>query len=442
MKKAHWIILLVVIAVVGVGALIAGSIFVFLKDFIGKSATVAVPQVAHGLYTAGNRPGADRISAKSLGEDYSSRFSLALTAQNKPCVVWEGGSQPQPEILFACWNGTAYVGLKNTTGFDNLSNTAGESRNARLQIDSNGTPYVIWAEGPQIPVMAKILLVHWDGTNWSGLAGPGPDEVSATYTASDADIALNPQTNRPGIVWDGLSPAGEKDVFFKYWNGTAYIGLTGSGADNISQKPGDPDSEVDLEYSQLGRPNVSWTTLPQTSAASEILFSNWNGTKWRGNMNSTGPDNVTNDAEGSQISSLALDSYGAPAIAWLWYDFNGNSKVQLLHWSGSAWRGYARNTADTFIGSEPSLRINSGGLPSLAYSGGSIPDTDIYYAQWNGSLWVGLAGPAPENISNTAVSSSTPSIVLDTQQRPNFVWTEGSMTYPSNRFDILFSHWL
>jgi hypothetical protein len=59
-------------------------------------------------------------------------------------------------------------------------------------------------------------------------------------------------------------------------------------------------------------------------------------------------------------------------------------------------------------------------------------DSEIYYLRWDGSAWVDADGSGTENanVSNSPLSSSTsPSIALDSNNRPHIAWIEPDGLY-------------
>ncbi|MFO0705117.1 MAG: hypothetical protein U0517_04150 [Candidatus Andersenbacteria bacterium] len=241
------------------------------------------------------------------------------------------------------------------------------------------------AGGLGLGVVFGFLLFR-SGTNSSTALFGGPIPRHGFYTASGAmgldpilsksnledrnpSIALD-KNNHPYVVWSVLaSPTADTaDIFFTRWNGSNWVGMSGSSADNLSSPQGALDITKDIapqiKLDNSGNPYVLWTL--ETGSGKKFLLSHYDGTKWTGLIDQTGkPDTVTTVGN-SLIKDFAVDGQGRPAVVF--DEQNGNSSdVYLVRFDGSKYSGYIDPTRDllTFgthedFVSAPTVRFASG----------------------------------------------------------------------------------
>lgn len=106
---------------------------------------------------------------------------------------------------------------------------------------------------------------------------------------------------------------------------------------------------------------------------------------------------------------------------------------------------------DIWSSEDPSIAIDSKGVPHLCWACKVNGNFDIYYVKWDHIKlqWVGANGsiyipgnaiqPLDINISRNPLDSKKPSLVLDSNDMPYVAWEENS--YSSQYKDVFYMHW-
>jgi hypothetical protein len=202
----------------------------------------------------------------------------------------------------------------------------------------------------------------------------------------------------PHIAYCGFGPQ----------EGTNYVTWTADGwtrenVDDVSCGANAPSLALDTAEV----PHISYYDAAHDSIKYAVLI----GTTW---LSST----VDTDVGGS--SSLALDSFGKPHIA---YTHDGPS-VHHAVLSGATW---LIDTVNDSIGAGESLAIDHAGNPHIAYCGFG-PQEGINYVTWTAGGWVA------ESVDGVNCGASAPSLVLDSSDKPHISY------YDATNDDLKYAH--
>src|SRR5439155_18796893 len=101
-------------------------------------------------------------------------------------------------------------------------------------------------------------------------------------------------------------------VYVKKWNeaATAWEGIGGSDTDGGLPGTWDAHSPC-IKVDGSGNPTVGWSDTDRMYGLGEILVSRWDGNQWATQIVPPSGSRVE-----SREPSLALDSGGAPFVAW------------------------------------------------------------------------------------------------------------------------------
>jgi len=397
----------------------------------------------------------------------STNPSLAIDSSGNPCITWTEDILGNLEIYFSRWNGSNWVnasGATLTALNGNVSNNSGYSFCSSLVLESTGNPCIVWHDNT--PGIHEIFYAKWDGSTWVNVSG-------ATLTATNGNVSKNTgfsyapslaldSSSNPCIAWYDWTP-GNSEIYFARWNGSSWVNVSGVGLNatngNVSNNSG-YSSVPSLQLDSAGNPCIAWDD--NTPGNYEIYFARWNGSSW---VNASGEGlnvtngNVSNNSGYSDYSSLQLDSAGNPCIAWE-NDTTDNKEIYFTRWSvgtpqptSNQWvnaanvqittsNGVVFNTPGNSIA--PNLVIDpKSSNPCITWSDDSTGNYEIYFAKWNGSIWVNVSGSPFStnngNVSNTPGDSYNGSLVIDSFGYPCISWSDDTRIYGYS--DIYFTRW-
>ena len=277
-----------------------------------------------------------------------------------------------------------------------------------LALDASGNPTMVWREAVAGGTY-NIYVKKWDGTTWNSLGGSL--NISPTKNADYQVLALD-SGGFPIVAWnefDGTS----NNIYVKKWNGTAWA-LVGTTFLDVNSNQ--PATNPSLALDSSGFPTVAWSEKDATSY--NIYVKKWNGTVW--NQLSMTFLNVSSGKDADN-PSLALDSSGIPTVAWS--EFDGTSKnIYVKKWNGSAW-GLIGGLLDANLNQKaetPSLALDSGGFPTVAWREFNGTLYNIYVKKWDGTMWNQLSTP----LNAVPKDATSPSLALDSSGFPTVAWQE------------------
>ncbi|HDQ22777.1 MAG TPA: hypothetical protein ENN28_02255, partial [Candidatus Uhrbacteria bacterium] len=327
----------------------------------------------------------------NLSNDTSAKSTLPLLrldSSGNPLVVWQDERLGVWEIFLTKWtDGVGWTKMDGTLGYDNISNTADSSGLPQLQLDSNSFPYVIW-EDP-ITGSYEIYFSKWtDGVGWTKMDGTlGYDNISNTAgDSTTAKLILN-AADKPYLVWQD-NATGNNEIYFSKWtDGVGWSKMDGMpGYDNISNNAGasvKPQIQLDIS----GNPFVVWQD--NTTGNDEIYFSKWtDGVGWSKMDGTPGYDNISNNAGVSIVPLMQLDAGNNPLVVWQ-DDSEGNYEVYVSKWTaGTGWTkmdgtpGYDNISNNSGNSRTPIIRLDSSGQPHIVWEDDTEGNREIYFSKW------------------------------------------------------------
>jgi len=138
----------------------------------------------------------------------------------------------------------------------------------------------------------------------------------------------------------------------------------------------------------------------------------------------------------SLMPQISCAPSGDPFIAWYVQNQDGSTDVHLLKWGGNGWTDIDGSGTDESCvtcalpgnAMYPKVEVDASGYAHLAWEQW-IPgySNEIYYTRWDGTQWVKADGtPGFDNVSQTPLQSSIPSIEVGSDLRARITWHEGS----------------
>ena len=200
------------------------------QDFIDLGVTDALWSSLSDDFTPGNFlpywSAMDGTAGKeNLSDDsgVSRRPQIVLDSSDYPVVVWDDDTIGNHEIYVSRWNGSDWTQMDGvTSGYNNVSNTPGDSFSPQIVLDAFDNPIVVWHDYD-----GDIYVSRWSGSAWVKMDGAaGYDNVSNTVGGSyDAQILLN-SSDYPIVVWDD-DTTGNHEIYVSRWNGAQWSNMGG-----------------------------------------------------------------------------------------------------------------------------------------------------------------------------------------------------------------------
>lgn len=340
---------------------------------------------------------------------------ISFDAAGNPYVAWADDSGGRREIYTRILSGSTWVEMPagSATGLGLTGGTAGAADRPSLGRSTAGTPYLAYEE--QNGADRDIFVMTWNGAAWTALGGDVSANASESLLPS---IALGIGEN-PGVAWqDGADPS-RHEIFFRRWNGAAWVGLSGSETGGgISNNIGDSVDPA-LVFDALGNPIVAWAD--NTNGNWEIYALRHDGTNWVPMAGSATGGGISNSAAGSFSPTIAVDGGGNVYVAWS-EEVGAQGEILVRRFNGTAWEeagvgaasngGVSRNPG---LSLAPHLSADSAGQLYLAWHDNSGGNFEIFGKRYDGvSLWKPFSGTSASGggISNTAGESANACVAV------------------------------
>ena len=381
---------------------------------------------------AGDTAGPEDIYPISASAAYA---KLLLDGNNNPNVIW--WDPVNGKVDFMKWTPAtnAWTGMNGSSAYDVVP---GVNAYPDFALDSNNIPYVT-SEG-----LSGLPLSTWNGSAWSKMDGhSGYDLIPGGITAKPV-IKID-SDNNPYIFYYDFYVPNNYPTFVRWKTGddgsvcgaghgacwTNFLGDT-AGPEIIDPLLNGNGFYPQLELDRTTNPNtpfVSWTY----DLTREIYFSKGTpGVGWTTMAGLPGGENVSNNAGYSGFPRLALDSNHFPYLTWI-DDTPGNAEIFFTHWDGTKWATITggagtENVSNSGVVSRNSrLSINADNIPFITWD----ENTEIYLSKGIVSTgWTNLHDIlGADNLSNDPVSSGYSSQAFDNQGNLDVVWEDGDIQF-------------
>ncbi len=261
--------------------------------------------------------------------------SLSIDPLGHPVVAWEAVTATGWNIYCRRWDGSNWVELGGSGSGTGVSgNNMNSSYEPSLALNSMGNPYITWHDNTLTGYGDfEIYLKYWDAATetWVGLGGSAEGTgISTNFGGSVSPSLALDSESRPYISWRDTS-SDRNHAYLRYWNGSTWEELGGSATTEGVSGGGGEAINVKMALDSLNRPYVSWTDV---NSNPEVLLRYWDGSAWTELRGSGSGGGVSNTSTTSYLADLALDSAGHPVIVW-WEYVNppsNNSEVYLKAW--------------------------------------------------------------------------------------------------------------
>ena len=360
-----------------------------------------------------------------------------VTAPETLTLSLEGLSDAAGNTLSDSWSWSvpaAPVSLESFKQLGDLTELLGSAR----ELGEKPLAMVADASGNLVMAFisdAKIQVLSWSGSSWTGLAGlpvdAAPDSLPTVALLSDGRpvVAWRNGTDNPATTTI-IEPSG---IHVQRWNGTGWDDL---GQVNTALEASAPslaisaDDKIYVAYHESDGINPN------------VLVAQYEGSSWQ-----PVADILDTTAAAIAINpALSVDSNGVPSVAWWEAEADGSSSAYVKQLNGSSWQalGTALNVGTKVRANMLSLASGPDNLPVVAWhetnSAAADPlDVDhIYAKKWDGSSWQALGGAIDRADADGA---QYPALAIDSANTINLVWFEGLKTSSFENNSIILAQW-
>jgi len=307
-------------------------------------------------------------SSVSQTSDISLNPDVAVDVSRNISVVWQEWipDTTQYDIYFR----RSITGGANWGPSINISNTAWESSNPSIAIDSSGKIYIAWLERIYKGGIDKYEI-HSSYSSDSGTTWSSSVIISEIFCESPPKLAVS-NLGILAIVWRSGGCSDKGEIYFSL---SANQGSLWTTPVNIS-KTSTESTLPDITFDYAGNIYIAWKDEISKNAEILAVKSPDYGTTW------TTPFNISNTTGYSRSPSMKADLIGNINIVWM-DQTQGNYEVYFSRSTdgGTTW-SQAVNASNTAGDSQnPRLGLNSMGNLFIAWVDKTPGNPDVYFGR-------------------------------------------------------------
>jgi hypothetical protein len=263
------------------------------------------------------------------------------------------------------------------------------------------SPSDAWAVGSGT---SGPLILHWNGTSWSGVTGPNAPLCHLTGVSMDSAA--------DGWAVGNCFPSTGEATLIEHWNGISW-----------SRVPSpNPSPENQLFGVSMVSAADGWAvgTVVNGNEVHLPLMLHWNGTSW---------SRVPVSGSGGDTRLFAVSAASA-SDAWA-IGFTKNARATLmLHWNGASWSQVPAPGPAGAAGVSDASPRNAWAV------GGGTKTTTMH---WNGTTWRQVFSPSPGQTCSTCLEPNELTGVAIISK--SSVWSVGDYTTATGGQAALTLHW-
>ncbi len=244
-------------------------------------------------------------------------------------------------------------------------------------------PDDVWAVGEQrvTDMQGATLIEHWDGTAWSVVPSPNPDDGIYVHLLGVTALA-------PDDVWAvGFKQTLYDDLtLILHWDGSTW---------SIVPSP-NPDPSADYLYAVAGTTGDDvWAVGTYDLEHDRSLALHWDGTAWHV---VAVPDVGTADNSLYAAAALAPDDVWAVGVYVTYQGTNRIEHTLTQHWDGVAWSAVASPDVGSVSNSLDGLAtLSAHDIWAVGIASNGADETLTEH--WDGAAWTVVASPNGTGLS-------------------------------------------
>jgi hypothetical protein len=329
--------------------------------------------------------------------DFQVTPQVGVDAAGNINVVWEDDTASNSYIFFSrsADGGVTFSPAKN------LSSSQGSSWNPRIAVDSEGNINVVWIDA------TTGQDIFFSRSTDSGMSFSSPKNLSnGSSNAENPQVAVD-ASGKISVAWDVTNA-----VMFTY----SADGASFSAPINLASNTTGSSSPA-MAVGADGSINIAWEDDFNSQAHISFSRSTDNGQSF------SAATTVSNSGGNSTSAQVAVDGSSNVHIVWV-SDSPGNFVIMYNRLSnGAASFSGAKMISSTGNASNPQVGVDTSGNVQVVWQANTaaVANNDVFFAR---STNGGGSFSAPQNISNNAGDSSSPSLTADALGNVNVVWMD------------------
>jgi hypothetical protein len=347
------------------------------------------------------------VISPSPGQTYNILLGVSADSANDAWAVGYSSNSPTGQAeqpLTEHWNGSAWSVVASASISQPSGRLTGVS--ARSAGDVWAVGYTESGGSNGQPVVRQPLIEHWNGSAWGLVSSPNIPVVSgsAAYDYLNAVTALA-ATN----VWAVGSEDGQPmQALIEHWNGSQWTIVAGVNSDTNGNML---SSIAAVSANDIWAVGTGPLSPPLgCGVASGVLIEHWNGSRWS-SVPYAQPPSSPYLYSFSSITAVASNDVWVVGGAVAYSTGSSGAFTPLIeHWDGSSWNivsGPANGTTQGLT----SVAAAGGAVWTVGQSEAPGGPGATQIEQWNGSQWSLVASPSPGTLANalngvTAISAN------------------------------------
>jgi hypothetical protein len=332
----------------------------------------------------------------------------------------------------ARWDGANWSPLTGPNG-TGVSGVSGFSV-LDLKVFDDGTGPALYAGGGFTVAGGESAngFARWDGCSWSTLIGPNGSQSNDRVDA----LAVFDDGSGPGLYAGGLFPTAgdESSNLIVRWDGSGWSPLAGATEVRLSNRV-----EALTVFDDGSGPSL-YTGGRFTAAGSMTMngIARWNGVSWSA---LTGPSGIGVNNRVHALTIFDDGSGPALYAGGMFTTAGGVTVDRIARWDGAQWFALTGPNATGVDGAIEALTVFEDGTGPALYAGGQFSIaggvTVNHIARWDGTQWSSLTGPNATGVNGAVYALA----VVDDGEGPvlyaagNFITAGGETVNRIARWD-------
>jgi hypothetical protein len=292
--------------------------------------------------------------------------------------------------LILHWDGTAWAILDSPITAIDRSNYLSE-----VTCVSASDCWAVGQSSDTLDRARQALAMHWNGVSWS-ISSPSPADASQVAETALESVACASTSDCWSVGFAGITQTPRLVPWIQHWNGQAWASF-----------PAPPDQYVQTaDHILYGVTCAStsdcWAVGEQGTVPAQTLIDHWDGTSW---SEVTSP-NVSTD----QVNILSAVTCVSTTDCWAVGSFDNYNQALVERWDGTSWSIVPSPQTGNILNAVTCLSASDCWAAGPYYT--PNPPAQTLLIHWDGTSWTKAPSPntsatQSNNLAGIACASSS-----------------------------------